>query len=115
MKRYICILLLAAATLAFTGCSRSIDIAKLTGSWSCTDPAMPITITITGDTFTQSSGDITGEPLKYEREPDGLTVKNTDGRELIRLIYNEEDKTASYTVKDPDGNDMTLTFTRSAE
>lgn len=113
MKKIIIATMLAAVTLLCTACSRSIDMEKLIGTWSCTpDGGEPITITITDESFTQSSGGVTGEPLKYERNSDGINVRGTDGKVLITFFYSE-DGTAYYTVKAPDGTDVKYIFTRS--
>lgn len=104
-----------SAVLLLTACSRSISMDKIKGSWVGEVDGTAVTIEITDDRFIQSAGGQSGEPLKFERNSDGLTVKNTDGRALIRLIYNEQDGTVSYTVISADGTDYTLTFTRSAE
>ncbi len=106
-------LFLAVITALCTGCSRSINMDKLRGGWTCApENGEAITITITDEYFTQSSGNVTGEPLKYERASDGIVVRNTDGKALITLNYNEANDTVSYTVKNSDGSDLTLTFSR---
>ena len=113
MKKIITAIMLTAVTMLCTACSRSIDMEKLIGTWSCTPAGgEPITITITDDSFTQSSGGVTGEPLKYERNSDGINVRGTDGKVLITLYYSE-DGTAYYTVKSSDGTDVKYTFTKS--
>lgn len=105
--------LLAVFTALCTGCSRSIDMDKLRGGWVCTpENGEAIAVTITDEYFTQSSGNVTGEPLKYERTSDGIVVRNTDGKALITLNYNGDNDTVSYTVKNSDGSDLTLTFSR---
>lgn len=115
MKKTIKALILAASIAAVcTGCSRSIDMDKLKGSWTYTpENGSEIVITITDDYFTQSSGEVTGEQLKYERASDGIVVRNTDGKALFTLYYSGENDTVSYTVKNPDGDDLTLTFSRT--
>ena len=113
MKKTIIAIMLAAVTLMCTACSRSIDMEKLIGTWSCTpDGGEHITITITDESFPQSSGGVPGEPLKYERNSDGINVRGTDGKVLITLYYSE-DGTVYYTVKASDGTDVKYTFTRS--
>ncbi len=105
---------LAVITALCTACSRSIDMDKLKGSWTCTpEQGEPIVITITDEYFTQSSGGETGAQLKYERNPDGINVRNSDGKVLFTLYYSEKDNTVSYTVKDPGGEDLKLTFSRN--
>lgn len=117
MKKLIKTLALAAVITALcTGCSRSIDMDKLKGSWTYTpESGEPIVITITDDYFSQSSGGVTGEQLKYERNSDGINVRNTDGKVLFTLYYNEEDDTVYYTVKGSDGGDIKLTFTKNEQ
>ncbi len=117
MKKYISsIILAAAAALTLTACSRSISAEKLTGSWSCTaENGSVIHIELTDRTFTQSSGEATGDTLKYERTSEGANVRGTDGKVLIKLTYSEDDNTISYTVKNADGSDDTLVFTRDAQ
>lgn len=113
MKKIITAIMLAAVTLLCTACSRSIDMEKLKGTWICTpDGGEPITITITDDSFTQSSVEAAGEPLKYERNSDGINVRGTDGKVLLTLYYSE-DGTVYYTVKSQDGADVKYTFTKS--
>lgn len=115
MKKTIKALFLAAAIAAVcTGCSRSIDMDKLTGNWTYTpEVGEPVVITITDGYFSQSSGGVTGEQLKYERASDGIVVRNTDGKALFTLYYNKDNDTVSYTVRNPDGSDLTLTFSRT--
>ena len=114
MKNTIKALILAAVITALcTACSRSIDMDKLKGSWTYTpESGEPVVITITDESFTQSSGGVTGEPLKYERNSDGINVRSTDGRVLFTLYYNEADNTVFYTVNTPSG-DLKLTFSRT--
>ena len=116
MKNTIKALLLAAVITALcTACSRSIDMDNLKGNWTYTpESGEPVVITITDEYFSQSSGGITGEPLKYERNSDGINVRNTDGKVLFTLYYNEEDDTVYYTVKS-DSGDFKLTFNREAQ
>lgn len=117
MKNFFKAALLAAViTVLCTGCSRSIDMDKLKGSWTyAPEQGNPITITITDEYFTQSSGGVTGEPLKYERNSDGINVRNSDGKVLFTLYYSEEDGTIYYTVKDSDGGDLKFTFEKAAQ
>lgn len=116
MKNTIKALLLAAVITALcTACSRSIDMDKLKGSWTYTpESGEAVVITITDEYFSQSSGGITGEPLKYERNSNGINVRNTDGKVLFTLYYNAEEDTVHYTVSTPDG-DLKLTFNRDAQ
>lgn len=116
MKKTIKALFLAAVVTALcTACSRSIDMDKLTGSWTYTpESGEPVVITITDRYFTQSSGGVTGEQLKYERNSDGINVRNTDGKVLFTLYYNAEDDTVFYTVNTPDG-DLKMTFTKNGQ
>ena len=117
MKNFFKALALAAViTAVCTACSRSIDTAKIEGNWVCTtDSGEQIRVTLTDRTFTQSSGDTTGETLKYERTSDGVNVKSPDGKALLKLTYSEQDGTISYTVNGADGSELTYTFTREAE
>ena len=110
--------LAAAAVIAVTctACSRSIDTAKIEGNWVCTtDSGEQLRVTLTDRTFTQSSGDTTGETLKYERTSDGVNVKSPDGKALLKLTYSEQDGTISYTVNGADGSEHVYTFTRETD
>ena len=71
--------------------------------------------TLTDRTFTQSSGEATGETLKYERTSDGVNVKAPDGKSLLKLTFSEQDGTISYTLNGADGSEHTYTFTREAQ
>lgn len=116
MKKFFKALALAAViTAVCTACSRSIDTAKIEGNWVCAMDSGDIRITLTDRTFTQSSGEVTGETLKYERTSDGVNVKSPDGKALLKLTYSEQDGTISYTVNDADGSEHTYTFTRETE
>ncbi len=117
MKNFFKALILAAVITALcAGCSRSIDMDKLNGSWTYTpESGEPVVITITDDYFSQSSGGVTGDQLKYERNSDGINVRNNDGKVLFTLYYNEEDNTVYYTVKSSDGSDIKLTFTKNEQ
>lgn len=114
MKKIIMAAAAAAVTLLCTACSRSIDMDKLKGSWSCTpDGGQPIVITIDDNSFTQSSGEEKGAALKYERTSDGINVRGTDGKVLITLYYDEDSGSAYYTVRDSSGADVKYVFTRT--
>ena len=116
MKKLIMPLLLTAVLALCTACSRSIAGEKIIGSWTCTpENGEAIHVTITDRTFTQSSGGATGAELKYERTSDGLNVRNTDGKVLIKLTYNDADGTISYSVNGADGTEQTYVFSRDAQ
>ena len=66
------------------------------------------------DSFTQSAGEVSGEPLKFERNSSGIIVRNTDGRQLMQVNYSQEDDQLYYTIQTPEG-DSTYYFTRAAE
>ena len=107
---------LAAAAVVCTACSRSIDTAKIEGNWVCTtEDGTQLRVTLTDRTFTQSSGEATGETLKYERTSDGVNVKAPDGKSLLKLTFSEQDGTISYTLNGADGSEHTYTFTREAQ
>ena len=116
MKNTVKALFLAAVITALcTACSRSIDMDKLIGSWTyTTENGDSVVITITDEYFSQSSGGVIGTPLKYERNSDGINVRNTDGKVLFTLYYNAQDDTVYYTVKS-DSGDFKLTFNRDAK
>lgn len=101
------------AVLLCTGCSHSIAMDKIKGNWTCDIDGTSVTIEITDDRFTQSAGENSGEPLKFERTSDGMIVRNTDGRELIQVHYSEEDDQLYYTVQTPQG-DTEYRFSRAA-
>lgn len=115
MKKILKVVLFLAVIMTMcTACSRSIDVEKLKGGWEyIPETGSPIYITITDDHFMQSSASADGEPLKYERTSEGIIVRNTDGKALFTLYYNEGNDTVSYTVKNPDGSDLNLTFSRA--
>lgn len=110
--------LLSAAALSMilmlTACSRSISMDKIKGNWSCEIDGAPVTIEITDDRFTQSAGDTAGEPLKFERNSGGIIVRNTDGKQLIEVHYDEDSDQLYYTVQTP-GGDTEYRFSRTAE
>lgn len=118
MKKLIIIPFLAAVML-FTACSRTIDMNKLRGGWEYVpEQGSALYIEITDDYFVQSAGSpdgelVIGEKLKYERTADGIVVRNTDGKALFTLYYDEESDTVSYTLKNADGSDLALTFART--
>ena len=103
-----------SAVLLLTACSRSISMDKIKGSWVCDIDGTAVTIEITDDRFIQSAGGQSGEPLKFERTGDGIIVRNTDGKQLIRVLYSEDHDQLSYTVQTADG-DATYDFSRAAE
>lgn len=117
MRKFIKTLAAALVIMALcTACSRSIDAAKIEGNWVCTaEDGTLLRVTLTDRTFTQSSGEVTGETLKYERTPDGVNVKAPDGKDMLKLTYSDTDGTISYTVNDADGSEHTYTFTRETE
>ena len=93
----------AVVLMVCTACSRSIDTAKIEGNWVCTtEDGTQLRVTLTDRTFTQSSGEATGETLKY-------------GKSLLKLTFSEQDGTISYTVNGADGSEHTYTFTREAQ
>lgn len=111
-----------ATVMTLTACSRSIDMDKLRGGWEYVpEQGSALYIEITDDYFMQSAsaepdGEPTnGEKLKYERTTDGIVVRNTDGKALFTLYYDEDSDTVSYTVKNPDGSDLSLTFGRKTD
>ncbi len=103
-----------SAILLLTACSRYIDMDSIKDKWSGEIDGVAVTIEITDDRFTQSAGEISGEPLKFERTSDGIIVCGTDGKELIEVHYNDTEDKLYYTVQTPDG-DMTYYFGRAAE
>lgn len=111
MKKISCVFILMVMLLC-TACSSAIDTDKLLGTWSCTT-GEDITVTITKDTFTQASGDTVGEPLKYERNSDGLNIRNTDGKLLLRLYYSEENNSIYYDAYSEDGSEIRYTFSKA--
>lgn len=117
MKKFFKALVLAAVvTVACTACRRSIDTSKIEGNWVCTtEDGTQLHVTLTDRTFTQSSGDATGETLKYERTSDGVNVKAPDGKVMLKLTYSEQDGTISYTVNAADGSEHAYTFSRETE
>lgn len=113
MKKLIKAAVILAAAVMLTACSRSIDINTLLGTWEYSpEGGEKITITVTEDYFMQSSGGKDGQQLRYERTSDGLIIRNNDQKELIRLYYDENRDKISYTVKNSDGSDLTLSFNR---
>ena len=103
-----------SAILMLTACSRSISMDKIKGSWKSQIDDTPVSIVITDDSFTQSAGETAGEPLKFERNSNGIIVRNTDGKQLIQVNYSEEDDQLYYTVQTPEG-DSTYYFSRVTE
>lgn len=110
--------ILSAAALSMilmlTACSRSISMDKIKGNWNCEIDGTPVTIEITDDRFTQSAGETSGEPLKFERNSGGIIVRNSDGKQLIEVHYDEENDQLYYTVQTPDG-DAEYRFSRVTE
>ena len=111
MKKYIGAFALCVIML-FSGCSRSVAMDKIRGRWSCEIDGTAVTIEITDESFTQSAGDTTGEPLKFERNSDGIIVRNTDGRQLLEVHYSADDDQLYYTVQTAEG-DVTYHFSRA--
>lgn len=117
MKKLLKVLAVAAViAVTCTACSRSIDTTKIEGNWVCTtEDGTQLRVTLTDRTFTQSSGDVTGETLKYERTSDGVNVKAPDGKTMLKLTYSEQDGTISYAVSGSDGAEHVYTFARESE
>lgn len=113
MKRFIGAFALSAI-LMLTACSRSVSMDSIRGSWNCEIDGKQVTIEITDDSFTQSAGEVSGEPLKFERNSSGIIVRNTDGRQLMQVNYSQEDDQLYYTIQTLEG-DSTYYFTRAAE
>ncbi len=103
-----------SAILMLTACSRSVSMDSIRGSWNCEIDGKQVTIEITDDSFTQSAGEVSGEPLKFERNSSGIVVRNSDGRQLMQVNYSQEDDQLYYTIQTPEG-DSTYYFTRAAE
>lgn len=116
MKKIVKALLLTMAVAVFcAACSGTVDTDRILGDWVCARPdGAQITIKITEDSFTQSSGGVTGEALKYERGTDSIDVRDTDGRVLL-TVYCEEDGSLSYTVFLSDGTEEKLVFTKAEQ
>ena len=106
----------AVVLMVCTACIRSIDTAKIEGNWVCTtEDGTQLRVTLTDRTFTQSSGEATGETLKYERTSDGVNVKAPDGKSLLNFLFIDKECTLFYTVNGADGSEHTYTFTREAQ